>query len=175
MPGSIIDGVGLQPRQRQGSRLDHAARRAELLRRPGRAGRRGGDGARRPVAAPVAPSSYPVAIDGFAITGGVQSDFPANINELTGGIKTPYGAAGALVTQGGGIYVHNNVRNLQVTDNVIRGNGGSYGGGDPGRHAVHRRQPQLRARPWPATRSATTAAPTSPAASGSSPAATATR
>ncbi len=35
---------------------------------------------------------------------------------------------GALVTQGGGIYVHSNVRNLHVTDNVIRGNSGSYGG-----------------------------------------------
>ncbi len=62
------------------------------------------------------------------MTGGAQSDFPTNINEITGGIKTPYGAAGALVTQGGGVYVHNNVRGLHVTDNVIRGNGGSYGG-----------------------------------------------
>ena len=77
---------------------------------------------------PSGMSGYPVAIDGFEITGGAQSDFPANINELTGGIRTPYGAAGALVTQGGGVYVHNNVRGLQLTDNVIRGNGGSYGG-----------------------------------------------
>ncbi len=74
------------------------------------------------------PASYPVTLDGFTITGGAQSDFPANINELTGGIKTPYGASGALVTQGGGVYVHSNVRSMQVTDNIIRGNGGSYGG-----------------------------------------------
>jgi hypothetical protein len=75
------------------------------------------------------PSSYPVSIDGFTITGGAQADFGGNINALTGGIRTPYGATGALVTQGGGVYVHSNVRNLQVTDNVIVGNGGSYGGG----------------------------------------------
>jgi hypothetical protein len=74
------------------------------------------------------PSSYPLSLDGFQVTGGAQSDFPANINELTGQISTPYGAAGALVTQGGGIYLHSNVRGMQVTDNVIRGNGGSYGG-----------------------------------------------
>ena len=63
-----------------------------------------------PARQPSSRAGYPVAIDGFRITGGAQSDFPANVNELTGGIKTPYGATGALVTQGGGIYVHNNVQ-----------------------------------------------------------------
>jgi hypothetical protein len=81
-----------------------------------------------PSAAGFVPTSYPTTLDGFTVTGGAQSDFPTNINEITGGIKTPYGAAGALVTQGGGVYVHNNVRGLHLTDNVIRGNGGSYGG-----------------------------------------------
>ncbi|GAA1974470.1 hypothetical protein GCM10009798_39640 [Nocardioides panacihumi] len=76
-----------------------------------------------------APASYPVTIDGFRITGGSQSDFPTNINEVTGGVKTPYGGDGAIVTQGGGIYVHSRVTGMQVTDNVIEGNGGSYGGG----------------------------------------------
>ncbi|SDP46706.1 IPT/TIG domain-containing protein [Nakamurella panacisegetis] len=80
-------------------------------------------------AGPALPNSYPVTIDGFTITGGAQSDLPVNVNEISGGIKTPYGAAGALITQGGGVYLHNNVRNLQLTDNIIRGNGGSYGGG----------------------------------------------
>jgi hypothetical protein len=77
---------------------------------------------------PSVPASYPVTLDGFTITGGAQSDFATNINEITGGVRTPYGATGALITQGGGVYVHNNVRNLHVTDNIIRGNGGSYGG-----------------------------------------------
>jgi hypothetical protein len=75
------------------------------------------------------PTNFHLTFDGFTVTGGAQSDFPANINEITGGIKTPYGANGALVTQGGGIYLHSNIRNMQVTDNVIKGNGGSYGGG----------------------------------------------
>jgi hypothetical protein len=74
------------------------------------------------------PASYPLSIDGFTVTGGAQSDFATNVNELTGVVSTPYGATGALITQGGGVYVHNNVRNLQLTDNIIRGNGGSYGG-----------------------------------------------
>ncbi|MDT4963523.1 MAG: large repetitive protein, partial [Pseudonocardiales bacterium] len=76
----------------------------------------------------IASAGYPLTIDGFTITGGTQSDLPVSINEINGGIKTPYGATGALVTQGGGVYVHSNVRNLHVTDNIIRGNGGSYGG-----------------------------------------------
>ena len=74
-------------------------------------------------------TAYPVAIDGLQVTGGAQSDFPGNVNVLTGGIKTPYGATGALVTQGGGIYLHNNNRSARITDNVIVGNSGSYGGG----------------------------------------------
>ena len=63
---------------------------------------------------------YQPAIDGFSIINGSQSDFAGNVNEITGGFTTPYGASGALVTQGGGIYVHNNVRNLHVTDDVFR-------------------------------------------------------
>jgi hypothetical protein len=74
------------------------------------------------------PASYQESIDGFSIVGGSQSDFATNIVDIFGGTKTPYGATGALITQGGGIYVHNNVRNLHVTDNVIKGNSGSYGG-----------------------------------------------
>jgi hypothetical protein len=76
----------------------------------------------------VSTTQWPTSIDGFAITGGAQSDFVGNVNEITGVVRTPYGATGSLITQGGGIYVHNNVRNLHITDNVIRGNGGSYGG-----------------------------------------------
>ncbi|HEV7897257.1 MAG TPA: hypothetical protein VGP31_05380 [Planosporangium sp.] len=67
-------------------------------------------------------------VNGFRITGGNQSDFPNNINEVVGGIKTPYGAPGAAITQGGGVYLHAEARFTQVTDNVIAGNSGSYGG-----------------------------------------------
>ncbi len=123
--GSIIDGAGFNPDNPSGlawvtlvSSLRYSGNPAvpdaavvTVLDDPGGPG-----------------SAYKPTFDGFSITGGAQSDFPANINELTGGITTPYGAAGALVTQGGGIYLHNNVRGMQITDNVIRGNGGSYGG-----------------------------------------------
>ncbi len=76
-----------------------------------------------------ASGSWRATMDGFQITGGAQSDFAGNVNVLTGGVKTPYGAAGALITQGGGVYVHNGVKGLQLTDNLITGNGGSYAGG----------------------------------------------
>jgi hypothetical protein len=69
------------------------------------------------------------AIDGFTITGGAQADFATNLNPVSGGAKTPVGAPGAAITQGGGVYVHAGVDNLGITNNVIVGNGGSYGGG----------------------------------------------
>ncbi len=69
------------------------------------------------------------AIDGFRITGGYQQNVPGNINAITGANVTGFGAPGAIVTQGGGIYVHSYARFLQVTNNLILGNSGSYGGG----------------------------------------------
>jgi hypothetical protein len=74
-------------------------------------------------------SYFNAAIDGFRITGGYQQNIPGNLNELTGAINTGFGAEGAQITQGGGIYVHAYVRNLQISNNVIIGNSGSYGGG----------------------------------------------
>jgi hypothetical protein len=67
-------------------------------------------------------------VDGFRITGGNQSDFPGNVNVLTGGVKTPFGADGATVTQGGGVYLHAAANSTRITDNVIVGNSGAYGG-----------------------------------------------
>lgn len=73
--------------------------------------------------------TFPPTIDGMRITGGSQADFAGNVNVITGATSTPYGATGALVTQGGGVYVHSNVRNMRLTDNIIIGNSGSYAGG----------------------------------------------
>ncbi|MET8846784.1 SdrD B-like domain-containing protein [Amycolatopsis sp. NPDC004625] len=81
------------------------------------------------VLSPVRGGNTGSAIDGFTITGGAQADFATNLNDVYGGTKTPAGAPGAAITQGGGVYVHAAVNNLQLTDNVIAGNGGSYGGG----------------------------------------------
>ncbi len=69
------------------------------------------------------------ALDGFTITGGIQSTTPTNINILTGGAQTPYGGTGAVVTQGGGVYVHGGTDGLVVSNNKIDGNSGSYAGG----------------------------------------------
>jgi hypothetical protein len=86
---------------------------------------------------------YEAAIDGFAIEGGDQQGFPNNINQIGGGNN---GQAANVVIQGGGIFVNAYARNLQITNNIIRNNGGSYGGairlgtpnlapGDPGKDA----------------------------------------
>ncbi len=69
------------------------------------------------------------SIDGFTITGGTQQGAPGTANAVTGAVNTTLGAPGARITQGGGIYVHAYARTLQITDNVITGNSGSYGGG----------------------------------------------
>jgi len=74
-------------------------------------------------------TSWRATLDGFQLTGGIQSDTVIAPNVITGANTTPYGAAGALITQGGGVYVHAGVNGLQLTDNLITGNGGSYGGG----------------------------------------------
>jgi hypothetical protein len=67
-------------------------------------------------------AGYPPAIDGFAIQGGDQQAFP---NFLPGAEP---GAAGIITVQGGGIFANAYARNLQITNNVIRSNGGAYAG-----------------------------------------------
>jgi hypothetical protein len=128
VPGTIIDGAGFNPD------LDRGAAWIALLSSLTYSGPAAvPDGAvvtvlDDPPRATVVPATYPLTIDGMSITGGSQADFPANVNTLGGAVNTPYGADGALVTQGGGVYVHANVRGLRLTDNVIVGNSGSYGG-----------------------------------------------
>jgi hypothetical protein len=69
------------------------------------------------------------AVDGFRITGGYQQNVAGNLNVITGGNQSGFGAAGAAITQGGGIYVHASAQNLRLTNNLVIGNSGSYGGG----------------------------------------------
>ncbi len=76
-----------------------------------------------------ASSSWRPTFDGFQVTGGIQSNNVIAPDVLTGINTTPYGAVGSLITQGGGVYVHSGVNGVQLTDNLINGNGGSYGGG----------------------------------------------
>lgn len=74
-------------------------------------------------------SAYAGALDGFTVTGGSQADFATSPNAVYGNTQTPVGAPNALITQGGGIYLHASANNVQLSDNIIVGNSGSYGGG----------------------------------------------
>lgn len=70
-------------------------------------------------------SQFFASIDGFTVEGGDQQGFPANINQIGG---TPTGLPPNVVIQGGGIFVNGYARYLRIANNVIRNNGGAYGG-----------------------------------------------
>ncbi len=71
-------------------------------------------------------SAFRAGIDGFDVRGGDQSNFPTNINQIGGG---PTGLPANAITQGGGVFVNAYARYLQITNNVIESNSGSYAGG----------------------------------------------
>ncbi|HEV7465494.1 MAG TPA: SdrD B-like domain-containing protein [Candidatus Dormibacteraeota bacterium] len=78
-------------------------------------------------------SGYRAAMDGFSVTGGNQKDFPGNINEFFGkGAPVPEpGAAevaGTVVTQGGGFLLNAYADNFQISNDLVQGNSGTYGG-----------------------------------------------
>jgi len=71
-------------------------------------------------------NNFKASIDGFDIRGGDQQGLPGNLAEIFG---TPPETPGAVQveTQGGAIFANSYARNLQITNNVIESNGGSYG------------------------------------------------
>ena len=69
-------------------------------------------------------ADYMAGIDGFDIRGGDQMGFPNNINQIGGGGT---GQPPNVVNQGGAIFVNAYARYLQITNNTIQNNGGSYG------------------------------------------------
>ena len=71
-------------------------------------------------------STFKASIDGFEIRGGDQQGLPGNLNAIFGGFPGPLQPV-QVVTQGGAIFANAFVRNLQVTNNLIDSNGGSYG------------------------------------------------
>jgi hypothetical protein len=78
-------------------------------------------------------SGYKAAMDGFSVTGGNQKDFPGNVNEFFGhGAPTPEPgvaeAAGTVSTQGGGFFLNAYADNFQISNNLVQGNSGTYGG-----------------------------------------------
>jgi uncharacterized repeat protein (TIGR01451 family) len=71
-------------------------------------------------------TTFKASIDGFDIRGGDQQGLPGNLNAIFGGFPGPIQAL-QIDTQGGAIFANSFVRNLQVTNNVIESNAGSYG------------------------------------------------
>jgi hypothetical protein len=69
---------------------------------------------------------FKASIDGFEIRGGDQQGLPGNLNAIFGGFPGPLQAA-QVVTQGGAIFANAYARYLQITNNLIDSNGGSYG------------------------------------------------
>jgi hypothetical protein len=69
-------------------------------------------------------AGFKASIDGFDVRGGDQMGFPNNLNEIGGGST---GLPPNVVTQGGAIFANAYARNLQITNNVVQNNGGSYG------------------------------------------------
>jgi hypothetical protein len=71
-------------------------------------------------------SIFKASIDGFEIRGGDQQGLPGNLNAIFGGFPGPITPL-QVVTQGGAIFANAYARNLQITNNQIDSNGGSYG------------------------------------------------
>jgi hypothetical protein len=71
-------------------------------------------------------SLFKASIDGFEIRGGDQQGLPGNLNAIFGGFPGPLQAL-QVQTQGGAIFANAYARNLQITNNLIDSNGGSYG------------------------------------------------
>jgi hypothetical protein len=67
---------------------------------------------------------FNASIDGFSIQGGDQQGFPNNPMEMEGPPVAPIN----VLVQGGGIFVDGHAPYLQITNNIIQSNGGSYGG-----------------------------------------------
>jgi hypothetical protein len=71
-------------------------------------------------------SGYKASIDGFNIRGGDQQDVPGNLNAIFGGFPGPLGGPN-LEIQGGAIFANSFANNLQITNNIVEQNGGTYG------------------------------------------------
>ncbi len=67
-------------------------------------------------------SLAPSRIDGLEIQGGDLAGFAANVDLPGADPPAP------VDSQGGGIFLNAYIRNMQITNNVLRGNAGAYGG-----------------------------------------------
>jgi hypothetical protein len=122
--GSIIDGVAF------GGDTNIALAWDELVNTLTRAGNQDISGGQVIYVLPERTnqfgSSFNAAIDGLDIRGGDQQDIPGNLNAIFGGFPGPIGGPN-LEIQGGAIFANSYANNLQITNNVVENNGGSYG------------------------------------------------
>jgi hypothetical protein len=68
---------------------------------------------------------FKASVDGFLIQGGDQQGFPNALLQV-GGLPEPINPL--IVVQGGGIFIDGHAPHFQITNNLIQGNGGTYGG-----------------------------------------------
>jgi hypothetical protein len=122
--GSIIDGIGF------GGDTNMSLAWEELVLSLNRAGNQDISGGQVIYVLPQSTnqfgSSFNAAIDGLDIRGGDQQDIPGNLNAIFGGFPGPIEGAN-LEIQGGAIFVNSYANNLQITNNIVENNGGSYG------------------------------------------------
>jgi len=71
-------------------------------------------------------SDFTASIDGLDIRGGDQQGIPGNVNAIFGGFPGPVQGPN-LEIQGGAIFANSYANNLQITNNIVENNGGSYG------------------------------------------------
>ncbi len=67
-------------------------------------------------------STFPATIDGLTIQGGDQQGFPNQLAPVDPTVKD------LAAVQGGGIFVNGYARYLQISNNVLKSNGGAYAG-----------------------------------------------
>ena len=80
------------------------------------------------------PTNYRTGVDGFTISGGDLSDFPGNLNEVSGTRVAPFPesgptdeSAGALSVQGGAVFVNGGTDKYNLTNNLVKQNQSAYG------------------------------------------------
>jgi hypothetical protein len=122
--GSILDGIGF------GGDTNLSLAWEELVLSLTRAGNQDVSGGQVVYVVPETDtqfgSVFNAAIDGFDIRGGDQQGTPGNLNAIFGGFPGPIEGPN-LQIQGGAIFANSFANYLQITNNIVENNGGSYG------------------------------------------------
>ncbi len=154
VPGSVLDGLGFGTDSARDTGWQATLAALGAIQAPATAAAPEGE-----VVLAVATSStqygssYKAGVDGLLVQNGDVMDFNANFSNVGNGPTAfpEIGATPATPDQGGGIVAFDATRYLQITNNIIRSNTGSYGGAIragtptvgsnnlPGLHIAHNR------------------------------------